>query len=305
MKKIFSLFFASIIINSASAQLGIGTSTPNASAALDISDTTKGLLIPRMTMANRLAITNPAQGLLVFQTDYTQGFWFFDGDWKKITNAIGGGNSGLTTYLSTRDGIMMAVYTNTTAYGFTRNSTGVPSWYTQALSGPIIGSMVTDSVIVIYTADRAYGLVRTTSGATNWYTQAISGTPIGTISSGKMIMICTSTNLYALTTLSTGSFNWYTQSVSQPPIGVAATKGSESIVAYTPSLAYGFTRNASGGMNWYSQALSAAPIGSSANGSAILLYTPSTVYAFTPNSTGSPNWYTQALSGTATGIVPQ
>lgn len=65
---------------SASAQtgsVGIGVATPNASAALDVSSTTKGMLVPRMTSAQRAAISSPAQGLLVFQTDGTQpGFYY-------------------------------------------------------------------------------------------------------------------------------------------------------------------------------------------------------------------------------------
>jgi len=51
------------------AQVGIGTITPDASSALDISSTTKGVLIPRLTNAQRDAISNPANGLMIFNTD--------------------------------------------------------------------------------------------------------------------------------------------------------------------------------------------------------------------------------------------
>jgi hypothetical protein len=61
---------------SAHAQVGIGTTTPNPSAAVDITSTDKGLLIPQMTAAQRTAITNPATGLLVIQTDGTAGFYY-------------------------------------------------------------------------------------------------------------------------------------------------------------------------------------------------------------------------------------
>ena len=59
------------------AQTGIGTTTPNASAKLDINSTDKGLLIPRMTKAQRDAITlsAAANGLLVYQTDDLAGFY--------------------------------------------------------------------------------------------------------------------------------------------------------------------------------------------------------------------------------------
>jgi len=45
--------------------VGIGTTNPHPSAALEIADTSKGILIPRMTMNQRLAIRNPAEGLMV------------------------------------------------------------------------------------------------------------------------------------------------------------------------------------------------------------------------------------------------
>ena len=51
-----------------SAQVGIGTTTPNSSAMLHVESTTKGVLFPRMTAAQRNAIT-PVNGLMVFDTD--------------------------------------------------------------------------------------------------------------------------------------------------------------------------------------------------------------------------------------------
>jgi len=60
------------------AQVGIGTTTPNASAALDITSTTSGFLPPRMTQAQRNAITSPAAGLTVYDTT-TNSNWFFNG----------------------------------------------------------------------------------------------------------------------------------------------------------------------------------------------------------------------------------
>ncbi|MFN8252331.1 MAG: hypothetical protein U0V75_10650 [Ferruginibacter sp.] len=49
-----------------SQNVGIGTNNPNSSAALDISSTSKGLLIPRLTTAEISSISNPAEGLMVF-----------------------------------------------------------------------------------------------------------------------------------------------------------------------------------------------------------------------------------------------
>jgi uncharacterized protein (TIGR02145 family) len=50
------------------AQVGIGTSTPNANSALEIVSTSQGMLLPRMTTAQRNAIASPATGLTIFNT---------------------------------------------------------------------------------------------------------------------------------------------------------------------------------------------------------------------------------------------
>ena len=63
-------------------------SSPDPSAMLDVSATDKGILIPRMTAADRLAITNPANGLLVFQTNPPNGFYVYFAStnrWSRIT----------------------------------------------------------------------------------------------------------------------------------------------------------------------------------------------------------------------------
>lgn len=58
---------------------------PAASAMLDVSSTTSGMLTPRMTQAQRLAIAAPATGLLVHQTDLQTGFWYFNGTvWLRL-----------------------------------------------------------------------------------------------------------------------------------------------------------------------------------------------------------------------------
>ncbi len=81
--------------------IGIGNNTmPSASAQLDVNSTSKGLLTPRMTQAQRTAISAPATGLLVYQTDGGQpGFWYYNGSaWANIQTAqIGDIKSGFQT----------------------------------------------------------------------------------------------------------------------------------------------------------------------------------------------------------------
>lgn len=93
MKKIFILFFTatSTLIGMAQS-VGIGTNTPHATAALDITSTSKGILIPRMTSDQRTSIASPPNGLLVFDTD-AGGFYFYkNGDWTSLSEG-GAANS--------------------------------------------------------------------------------------------------------------------------------------------------------------------------------------------------------------------
>ena len=84
MKQIFTFLAAVLLTATTYAQVGIGTTTPDASSALDITSTTKGLLIPRMTETQRDAISSPATGLMIYQTDGTVGFYYYNGSsWVK------------------------------------------------------------------------------------------------------------------------------------------------------------------------------------------------------------------------------
>jgi len=72
------------------SQVGIGTTNPDASAALEIESNDTGLLIPRMTQTERNAINTPATGLLIYQTNNTAGFYFYDGS---VWQPFGGSGS--------------------------------------------------------------------------------------------------------------------------------------------------------------------------------------------------------------------
>ena len=65
-----------MIINGAGG-IGVGTTSPLPSAVLDINSTTQGFLPPRMTNAQRLAISLPAVGLMVYCTDATEGLYIY------------------------------------------------------------------------------------------------------------------------------------------------------------------------------------------------------------------------------------
>lgn len=99
MKLIFYSFFMMAQNSFVAAQnIGLGTLTPHASAALEVSSTNGGLLIPRMTSVQRTAITNPPAGLMVYETTFNRFYtyngtnWNFliDNDyWQRSGNVVG------------------------------------------------------------------------------------------------------------------------------------------------------------------------------------------------------------------------
>ena len=94
MKKLVILLLAFVVYKNIIAQnvaINNDGSSADVSAALDIKSTDKGMLVPRMTTAQRTIIASPATGLLVF--DNTVGsFWFYNGSgWTELTG--GGGAS--------------------------------------------------------------------------------------------------------------------------------------------------------------------------------------------------------------------
>ncbi len=100
MYKVFLILLSFFISIQVYGQTGIGTTTPNASAKLEIAATDKGLLIPRMTSTQKGNITSPANGLLIYQTDGVVGFYVNTGtsasptwtriniDWVRTGNDI-------------------------------------------------------------------------------------------------------------------------------------------------------------------------------------------------------------------------
>ena len=104
MKKV--LFILLLVMEiTVNAQVGIGTTSPAASARLDVTSTTQGFLPPRMTTSQRDAIASPATGLVIYNTT-TAGLEFRNGNTWVTTNAaasisgtlaVSNGGTGATT----------------------------------------------------------------------------------------------------------------------------------------------------------------------------------------------------------------
>ncbi len=115
----------SVLVAKADGKIGIGIPNPDASALLDITSTTRGMLIPRMSKTEKNSIASPATGLLIFQNAPDSiGFYYYNGsNWTWIfsnSNADSlawktAGNTGTTdanNFIGTRDNIPFNIRVN-------------------------------------------------------------------------------------------------------------------------------------------------------------------------------------------------
>jgi hypothetical protein len=156
MKKIvFTLLLLPLILQ---AQVGINTTTPDASSMLDINATDKGLLIPRVSIPNLNAaspITAPATSLLVYNTNTTTGagFYYWDGTkWTPFT----GGTSHWTK-------VGNDIYNNNTANVGVGTTTPTTKFHVENIGAP--GSLLNQN----FETNTITPL--TTGGSANWATQ--------------------------------------------------------------------------------------------------------------------------------------
>jgi hypothetical protein len=118
--------------------MGIGTSKADTSAALEIKSIKKGILIPRMLATQRLAIPMPSNGLLVYQTDGSSGFYYYNGSsWSALgTTALNNqwslnGNSSTDpalAFIGTTDNKDLSIRVNNTASGRISFNSKNSSW---------------------------------------------------------------------------------------------------------------------------------------------------------------------------------
>ena len=117
MKNYFNLIiiFLFLIYSSDSlsqGSVGIGTTSPNTSAILDVESTTKGMLIPRMDSLQRVSINSPTLGLLVYETD-TKAIWMWNGvAWEKGTRSDAIYSEDLGTSIKVENSGMISMVSN-------------------------------------------------------------------------------------------------------------------------------------------------------------------------------------------------
>lgn len=83
-------FLSFLFLSHLNAQIGVNTSSPNASSIIDIQSTTKGLLIPRLTNAQMNAISSPATALTIYNTDASSLYVYNGLSWNSREDRISG-----------------------------------------------------------------------------------------------------------------------------------------------------------------------------------------------------------------------
>lgn len=121
--------FAFVTASSYAQGLSVNTTgdSANNSAMLDVSSTSKGVLVPRMTSSQRNAISSPATGLLVYQTDGTTGFYVYNGSaWAPVGGLPTGTATGQMMYWNGASWVTLT--RGTEGQQLVTNSSLLPQW---------------------------------------------------------------------------------------------------------------------------------------------------------------------------------
>lgn len=131
--KYFSVLFF-LFVGIASAQIGIGTTNMDPSSVMDLKGTNKGVLIPRMTNNEKLVLSNPAIGLVIFNTDAKE-IQTYNGGTIWLTRAMG--PTGLTGPVGLTGANGVVVYVSTAVNGVTSGSgSTIAGGISNTASGP-------------------------------------------------------------------------------------------------------------------------------------------------------------------------
>lgn len=194
-------------------------SAPHASAMLDVNSTTQGMLIPRMTAAQRGIIASPATGLLVYQTDGSQGFYFYNGSqWVSLST-----NIGTVTNVAAGDGMNFSAITNTGTV-----TMGTPSTLTSSTTNSASGTTHTHALTTQLPSSTTTGVMKASGSKTS------GGFYGGTTAPTNSTRLNYDGYLYA-TQLYDGGSRVYTANNLQTRTELLYSGTGSSITSFTPS----------------------------------------------------------------------
>ena len=310
-------------------QIGVNTDFPDNSSALEIQSTTRGLLIPRVTLTSDLTspnpVTSPATGLLVFNSGTNQaiGFYYWDGvHWVALGGggSSGGdywslfGNSGTSpgsNFVGTIDAQDLAIYTNNTERmrvlqdghviigGITpANSTDVLTVYGNATQNTAFSALAPRTGFYSYLG--RYGLYSRvdTSNGFGVYSRNFDPAGYGTITMGSnspyAVLLSHSAGL-----MSVGNDGIVTLATGITGSGIIAAGSNADTAFYHPSGSGGAFTGYHGAFSRARNASGTGVIGAGNNINPQNLVTGSGG-AFTGGTTGMIAW---ATGSTSTGII--
>lgn len=259
MKNLFKFLFVLAILSGSAtfSQVGIGTTTPAASAMLDVTSTTKGFLPPRMTSTQMNAIAAPAAGLMVYCSNCTPaGLYTSDGSaWSAVGDTSGGSNSsgGVSATIAINGTyIWGATHTGRTVVISISNQSFSPITWTNAIadlvltgnSGLTVGtptagggtsSGVTSTIAAGATGTVSFpitGAVGTMGDITaTWSKFALTGAVIQTVTSGSATFTNATNNAFVFSANASGVNIAGTLAIGTT-ISIPYTAGSGSYAAY-------------------------------------------------------------------------
>jgi hypothetical protein len=154
---ILLLAFFAFTIPALAQPVGVGTNTPDGSAALDVSSTTKGMLIPRMTSDQRGQIASPATGLLVFDAT-TESFWFKSAtNWIELVDTSNNLLKKNGTNIYTTGNTQLGIGTSTPAYDIHIRQPNANIGLTDATTNKLSGTLTASDGDLVINAYRSGG----------------------------------------------------------------------------------------------------------------------------------------------------
>jgi hypothetical protein len=263
MKKTYTLLSLFFSLQSFS-QVGIGTSSINSSAILDVTSTNKGLLPPRMTYVQKVVITTPKAGLLIWCTDCgTNGeMQIYNGtSWRKIivVDQLGAISGAPTSPIALAgNGQASVSFTAPIDTG----TSGITGYTVTSTPGNLTGiGTVSPIVVTGLTPGTSYTFeVVATNAAGNSSASSSSAAIIPFVSA-----ICDGTQLTTIVeiTSSTGKI-WMDRNLGASRAAISAT----DFMAYGCLFQWGRGNDGHGSINWTSATTGAPVNGSTATSSA-------------------------------------